>query len=131
MEHQSLETFSEAYCRQLPCRPEHFVEKVFLASLRSPFRLVAPVIRYFSPDFFEEDFEAIRELGAVTDRGIFVMDVSFLHGRHQRDKRWLRKSVGVRVSGRKLMRLWNRSFSDNPERLRSRPPWQGSRVTAL
>ena len=131
MEHPSPETFSEAYCRQFPCRPEHFDEKVFQASLRWPIRLVAPVIRYFSPNFFQEDFETIRELGSVTDRGIFVMDVSFLHGRHQRDKRWLRKSMGVRVSGRKLMRLWNRSFSGDPERLHSQAPWPESRVTAL
>src|ERR1041384_8055872 len=102
-------TFREAYCEKFGCEG-NYTERVFAQSLFWHARCLAPVIRAVSPRFFQEDLDAIDDLGATNDAAIFIAELGYLHGRHQRDRSLLRKAFLLRVSGKRLLRLWIKVF---------------------
>jgi hypothetical protein len=102
-------TFREAYCEKFGC-DGNYTERVFSQSLFWHARCLAPAIRIMSPNFFQEDLAAIEDLGSTQDAAIFIAELGYLHGRHQRDRSWLRKTLLLRVSGKRLLRLWIKVF---------------------
>ncbi len=59
------------------------------------------------PSIFREDFEAIREIAGVKTAGIFKSEMNRFHGRNIRDKGWIRGTLGIRLSAKRLIRLKN------------------------
>lgn len=101
-------SFKEAYCAHFDCPPERYEESLFW---RAIFRHAVPlalIIRRFDPDFFHEDLDLIREVGAMSSQAIFRNEINYFYGRNLRDKRWLRTGLRVRISGNRMMHLWGK-----------------------
>jgi hypothetical protein len=104
-------TFRERFCEQFKCDPSQFEEAVFWRCLNRPHawffaRLIFPK----KPQVFKEDLEFIHELGGIRDPLTFKNEVNRYHGRNVREKGWTRGTFGIRVSGKRVMKLKNRLF---------------------
>lgn len=69
---------------------------------------LALLIRRFNPEFFAEDLDLIREVGATTSQELFKNEINYFFGRNLRDRNWLRSTFRIRVSGNRLIRMRRR-----------------------
>lgn len=103
-------TFRERFCEQYNCEESEFEERVFWRCLHyHAYPLAGWALRKF-PGFFREDIEFIHEIGGVRDPLIFKSEVNRFHGRNVREKSWLRGSLHIRVSAKRVINLKNRIF---------------------
>jgi hypothetical protein len=108
-EREDSKTFGDAYCANL-APSENYAEGVFFEALYWHARLLARPARAMKPDFFDDDFDAIlalRDLRKVQERDAVL---ARLHTKHKCDPRWLRRTLLLRVSARKLVAIWRRAF---------------------
>src|ERR1041384_4301072 len=106
-----LQTLREGFCELLRSDPSSFEEAVFWKVLHRPHGLI--FAKFLFPKnraIFKEDIEFIHELGGVRDPLIFKNEVNRYHGRNVREKGWIRGTFGIRVSGKRVMKLKNRLF---------------------
>ena len=64
------------------------------------------------PEVFAEDFGVIRELAGVECPEVFAMEVERFDGRNKRDRSFLRRWLGIRVSGQRLTRWKVKCFGE-------------------
>jgi hypothetical protein len=105
-ENSRPKTFKAAFCEHFRCPPERYEESLFWRAL---FRHAVPLAflaRRFDPEFFHEDRDLIREVGAMTSQEIFRHEINYFYGRNLRDKSWLRSTLRIRISGNRMIRLW-------------------------
>ena len=105
------QTFRERFCEQYRCDLSTFEETVFWKVLHRPHGWI--FAKFLFPKnraIFKEDIEFIHELGGVRDPLIFKNEVNRYHGRNVREKGWIRGTFGIRVSGKRVMKLKNRLF---------------------
>jgi|ERR1041384_1960738 hypothetical protein len=117
-------TFQEAYCRRFNCSNGQYRDHVFKKSLYPHARLVRPVIALFWPDFFEDDFISLAELGSAESRRVFALEIAQYRARTQSDRNVFRKIFRLRISGKRLSALWRTVFVSQPApsyRRRSEP----------
>jgi hypothetical protein len=98
-------SFRTAFCEQFNCSPDEFEETLFWKSLNFHAKLLAPLLWKWRGTFFKEDFELVREVAAISCRETFVTELNRFHGRNMRDKNWLRRTFGIRISAGKLNKL--------------------------
>lgn len=103
-------TFRERFCEYHKCAAADFEERVFWKAMHRHAYFVARWYFRKDPDIFKEDLEFIHELGGVRDPLIFKTELNRFHGRNVREKGWLRGTFGVRVSGKRIIRIKNRIF---------------------
>jgi hypothetical protein len=104
-------TFRERFCEQFQCDVSNFEEGVFWRCMNRPHAWI--FAKFLFPKdrkIFKEDLEFIRELGGIRDALTFKSEVNRYHGRNVREKGWIRGTFGIRVSGKRVMRLKNRLF---------------------
>ena len=101
-------TFKEAFCAKYRIRKEDFERKVFWRIMNRHALLFALLIYKWRPNFFREDFYLIREAGEMRNPQLFTQELNYFHGRNARDKNWFRAGLGIRVSGKRLIRLKNK-----------------------
>jgi hypothetical protein len=104
-------TFRERFCEQFKCEASGFEEAVFWKCLNRPHAWI--FARFLFPKdklIFKEDLDFIHELGGIRDPLIFKNEVNRYHGRNVREKGWIRGTFGIRVSGKRVMKLKNRLF---------------------
>ena len=80
-------------------------------------------IHLLAPRFFKEDFELIREVALARDHETFRYDVNLFYSRNLRHGGFLRRTLLIRVSIHRLMRLKSRmqlQFETVDERLAPR-----------
>lgn len=104
--------FRDLYCRTLEVAPERYERKVFWRILHRHALPFAYLILRRNPQFFEEDFYLIREVGNVRDPQLFTQELNYFHGRNHREKGWLRGTWGIRVSAKRLIRLKTEIFQE-------------------
>lgn len=102
------ETFQILFCRMKGCPPGEFQRRVFRKALNRHAVPFVRVLESLNPDFFREDYEFIRDVGASVSRDEVVGELNRFFGRNLRDRNWLRRVFGLRVSGWRLLRLWDR-----------------------
>jgi hypothetical protein len=103
--------FKSLFCEFFQCPPADYEEQVFRKCLYFHARLAAPLIRTLSPAFFEEDFKLIQYLSAATNwRELNAEMVSF-QDKNRYEGKFLRKTLKIRVSGRKAAALAQRLFA--------------------
>lgn len=105
-------TFRERFCEVFRCEPAAFEERVFWRTLHRHSIPLAAWLYKRDPDFFREDFDFIREIGSIKDPRVFTTELNRFHGRNVREKSWLRGSLSVRVSAKRLIRVKNQIFRD-------------------
>lgn len=105
------QTFRERFCEQFGCDTSRFEEGVFWKCLNRPHAwLFARFLFPKHPGIFKEDLDFIHELGGVRDPLVFKNEVNRYHGRNVRERGWIRGTFGIRVSGKRVMRLKNELF---------------------
>jgi len=114
-------SFREAFCERFNCAPERYERRLFWRCLCRHALPLAVFIRWFDRQFymdvFKEDFEFIREIGSVNSPDVFQVEVDRFYGRNVRDKSWIRGTMSVRVSGKRLLKLKRRLFGSSPAEL--------------
>jgi hypothetical protein len=107
-----IKTFKEAACERFNCSQERYEHRLFWYGLHRLALPVAVFIRWldreFFLDLFQEDFDFLREIGSVKDPEVFQVELDRFYGRNVRDKGWIRGTLSIRVSGKRLRRLKRR-----------------------
>jgi len=97
--------FKTLFCERFKCPPEEFDERAFRMVLYWHARVLAPVLRIISPNFFLEDFNFIRYLGESLDVRQAKVDVLDFKDLDRKHWRLLHSGLRIRVSHRKARRL--------------------------
>ena len=106
-------TFLELYCRRYHCPPERARQKILWHCLHR--RLLQPVawgLHLLQPKTFLLDLGLINHVGAKTDAHSVVLEVrgSDAFDQFHPDNNFFRKSLGLRLSRRKLITLAHETF---------------------
>ena len=96
--------FQAAICAKFGCAPEAYAETVFWRCLYPHAHTAARILGSVWPQFFQADRELIRELGATASRNAFGKELD-AHRYHHPPDGFLRGTLKLRVSGRRLMAL--------------------------
>jgi hypothetical protein len=102
--------FREVFCEHYQCSQDAYVMRVFWHCLYRHAMPLASMLHSRNPDFFREDFDAIREIGTAQSHDVFRNEINRFYGRNLREKKWLRRSFLIRVSGKRLMKVKNKLF---------------------
>jgi hypothetical protein len=105
-------TFKALFCRRYGCQPSDYEEFAFKYCLYGHARFIAPVIHLMSPNFFEQDFKFIGFLGASTSVKDVTETASDFHDKSNHVKGFWSRSLKLRVSGRKAIKLAHALFSE-------------------
>jgi hypothetical protein len=99
------QNFQLLVCQKFGCPPSEYEEKVFRKCLYWHARLLAPVVRRVTPDFFMEDFKFIRYLGDSTGLREINADLMNYRDANLGNPSFWRTGLKIRVSGRKASKL--------------------------
>ena len=105
-----VQTFREAFCARFGCPAEAYENHVFVRCLPPRFRLLAEFLRRLVPEYFQGDFELIRQLSGVRNREELNGEVRNHFYQCRADKGFFRGALRVRLSRRRLRRLGAETF---------------------
>ncbi len=106
-------SLKSSFCERFGCPQSEYEERAFKKCLYPHARCLAPVLRLLRPNFFATDFSFIGYLGATTglrDANSEVLSFNDLN----RKGGFFRKTLRIRVSGRKASVLAARLFGHEP-----------------
>lgn len=98
-------TVAEAYCARHHCPPSHFEERVFRECLHSHAAPFGYLLFTLSPKKFREDQLVIQQVGLARTLEEVDAALSDFHYVNHSRPHWLRTSLKIRVSGRKVRML--------------------------
>jgi len=104
-------SFSEAVCDRFHCTPGNFQRTVFWNCFSRHTLFIGKLIFFFNSDFFVDDWEAIKRFGLVRSSKEFDDELNDLDYVVRRQAGFLRYSIGIRVSLRKLSLLRSQVLS--------------------
>jgi len=93
------------FCQRFHCDRAEFDERAFRQCLYWHARLLAPLLRWLRPGFFDKDLKFIRYLGAATDWEEAKVDINNFCLVNLGEPSLGRQDLRLRVSGRKASRL--------------------------
>jgi hypothetical protein len=99
-------SFQTAFCEHFQCSPGEYADRVFWSCLNAHARPIARFLLRSHSAFFREDMAFIREVGTAVTRGEVICELNRFYGRNLRDKNWLRRTFGIRISGKRVLRLY-------------------------
>ena len=103
--------FKALFCERFHCPPEEYERRAFKRCLYAHARLLAPVARVLSRDYFAEDLMFVGYLGATTGlREANTEVLTFQDANRAKPNLW-RTGLRIRVSGRKAASLAQQLFS--------------------
>jgi hypothetical protein len=95
-------TVAEAYCARHQCPPSRYEERVFRECLYSHAAPFASFLFTLSPKRFREDRQVIHQVGLARTLDEIDAALSDFHYVNHSRPDWLRTSLKIRVSGRKV-----------------------------
>jgi len=98
-------SYKAAFCEQLECAPEEFPDKVFRRCLYPHALPLALLMGQLSARLFDEDRKAIDQFGLSSSFGEVCAVIEDLRYVNHTNKSWLRTTLKIRVSGRRLHML--------------------------
>ena len=101
----TLPCFSEQATAQWECDNSAYLRRVFWRALPRVALPLAGFVWLLRREFFERDMALIRELGQTRDATEFYILIEQFRDETIRTGGWLRNSLRLRVSGRRLRRL--------------------------
>jgi hypothetical protein len=107
--------FQHLFCERFGCPEAQYEERAFKRCLYWHARLLAPFLRFLSPDLFAQDLKFIRYLGAATDWQEAKTDVNNFHVFNEGKTIFWREAFRLRVSGRKASDLARELLVQTPE----------------
>jgi hypothetical protein len=93
------------FCERYGCAPDEFERRVFWRCLYRHALPLAGVIWACNPEFFKTDLQAIRLIGTATSAREVLAEVNSLRDDPRTRSRFLRESLRIRISGKRLLRL--------------------------
>lgn len=103
-------SFADAFCRRFGLRIEQYEEAVLWHCLVCRSSLLGRLAELVTPDFFRDERQAIQRLGEARGKIEFSDELDDLDYVTRRHGGFLRLNAGLRLSGRRLMRLQLRLF---------------------
>ncbi len=108
MARQSLKSL---FCQRYDCPLSEYEQRAFNRCLYTHAKIVAPVIRRITPEFFAPDFKFIQDLGeTIGSREASAEASNYQDANRARPNFW-RTGLKIRVSGRKATALAYRLFA--------------------
>lgn len=114
LQQSAAENFRAAFCRDKGCPIDAFERAVFWRCLYPHAVLVAWIILLVRPQFFQNDFKTIRQLGILRRRDEVRNELDSLSYENRQHGGALRNVFKIRVSGKRLMRLHSRMMGPGP-----------------
>jgi len=100
-------TFAELFCSHRHLPPEHYQKAMLRCCLYRRALIVRPVLALMAPRFFAADGELIARVGVLTTPEALDDEIDdFYH--HDDNRSFLRRVLYLRVSGRRVRRLFGR-----------------------
>lgn len=124
------EDFKTAFCRNYRCKPADYEHACFKKNLFPHARLCYWLFTGNNRDFFREDFDLLRELATVSCPDTFRYEVNRFYGRNVREKRFLRRVMKIRLSGRKIRTMGAKLLKNNPSSIPLFQAYAHSTVTS-
>ena len=93
------------FCERFRCRPDEFEKRALGKCLYFPARMIAPLLRWFDPEWFERDLRFIRDLGKAENWQKVMAELDAFHYREHLQPSYVRTKLHLRVSARKANRL--------------------------
>jgi len=112
-----LRTFGELFCERYHVPPESYAREMLRRTLYRRARMIAPAIRFFSPNFFDADLDFARGVGLIRRAEDLGGEVTEFH-LHPRNRGFLRCGLKLRVSCQRVSSLVGAVMSPG----RSAPP---------
>jgi hypothetical protein len=113
-----LPTFRKLFCELEKCADDRFEKVVFWKALRRRTLPVAWILHLLNPVRFSLDFDIIRQVGSATSYYEVEAISNSLRFDYGGDNKFFRRVLGVRLSGRRILRLANTVFAaSKPRRL--------------
>lgn len=127
--------FRSCFCDRYNCPDSEYEARALIKCLYLRARFLAPVLRFYQPSLFDQDFELIRRLGKTTGRLEANSEILRFHDLNL-EAGFLRGVLRLRVSGRKASQLAARLFGQARCTARATAvsevgSWQPQGVTAL
>jgi hypothetical protein len=97
-------TFRELFCARYQVPSEHYVQEMLRRTLYRRARVVAPVVRFFSPGFFDADRDFVQGVGLIRRAEDLGGEVTDFH-RHPHNRGFLRRALKIRVSCQRVSHL--------------------------
>jgi hypothetical protein len=111
----STPTFAESFCAQHRISPEQFAQAVFKEALYRRARVFAPVLHFFSHDYFAADFDLIYGVEHLRRVRDFTAEAERFN-EHPGNRGWLRRRLCLRVSTKRLKTLIRETLAHSAAR---------------
>jgi hypothetical protein len=105
--------FRQLFSEQSGAAPDQFERKLFYKCL---FRHALPfawMLEKLSPNFFREDFEMLRDVATARNTEEVICELNRFFGRNARDKSFLRPTFYLRISGKRVLRIYRSLTREN------------------
>jgi hypothetical protein len=97
-------TFGELFCERYHLPPESYVREMLRRTFYPRALIIVPVIRFFSPGFFDADRDFVRRVGLIRRMEDLGDEVTEFH-LHPRNRGFLRRALKIRVSCQRMSRV--------------------------
>ena len=105
-----MPTFQELFCERYCVHPDKFASAVFWHCLHRRAWLIAPFVRYLTPEFFAADYDLIRDMGRLTRARALADDLADFYS-HPNNVGFARRRLKVRLSVRRVTKLVHHVFA--------------------
>lgn len=98
--------FRQLFSERSGVTADQFECKLFRKCL---FRHALPfawLIQRWHPQFFREDFEMLRDVASAHNTDEVICELNRFFGRNARDKNFLRTAFYLRISGKRVLRIY-------------------------
>ncbi len=103
--------FQELFCRRFGCPPSEYEQRAFRECLYVHAKVLAPLLRKMNAELFKPDLSFLHYLGEATDLREVRADMADFQDANSRRGGFWRRSLRIRVSGRKAGRLARELFA--------------------
>lgn len=106
----SVSSFAESFCQRYRVAPERYAGAMFWRCLHRRALVFVPLLRQAVPDYFAADYDLIRSVGRLKKPGELPGEIADFRS-HPSNRDFLRRTLKLRVSARRVARLVNKVMS--------------------
>ncbi len=115
-----VKTFRAGFCEHTGCAPEQFEQRLLRRGLHRRSLPLALLMRALRPDYFDLELRTLRYLGDSESTSEFRAELDTYRFEYRRKGGPLRRVLGVRLSGRRLMAILDQLGPELQGRRRTR-----------
>ena len=108
-----MPTFAEVFCQQHRIPPERYVSTMLSRCLHWRARMVAPLLRLWSSEYFAADCELIRGVGRLKTSAELFEELDHFKS-HPSNRDFFRRKLKLRISQRRVARIVGKALPRRP-----------------